>query len=229
LPSEIRSQLLNACKNVWCQDLNELTALRAKFLGVAVDGERNVTLPRSQVAGRMLKGEGENKMVERCTDVRPEVADHKRQVGRRARADVHREAVDHLLSTLKRRLTVVLTDQSAWFRFEKPFDGLRNDFQVRVSTTHISTSYVARANLQLRMNNRRFTRLTNAYSKKAENHARSVAIHFMARNYVRAHGTLTKAAKDYKATPAIVCGLTDHVWTVEEMLSKMEIDYAIAA
>ena len=45
----------------------------------------------------------------------------------------------------------------------------------------------------------------------------------------RAHGTLTKAAKGYKTTPAMVCGLTDHVWTVEEMLSKMEKDYAIAA
>jgi IS1 family transposase len=94
---------------------------------------------------------------------------------------------------------------------------------------HISTSYVERSNLQLRMNNRRFTRLTNAYSKKAENHAHSVAIHFMAHNYVRAHGTLTKAAKGYKTTPAMVCGLTDHVWTVEEMLWKMEPSYQIAA
>ncbi|HVT38196.1 MAG TPA: hypothetical protein VHE78_04075 [Gemmatimonadaceae bacterium] len=94
---------------------------------------------------------------------------------------------------------------------------------------HISTSYVERSNLSLRMNNRRFTRLTNAYSKKAENHAHSVAIHFMAHNYLRAHGTLTKAAKGYKTSPAMVCGLTDHVWTVEEMLSKMEPTYAIAA
>jgi IS1 family transposase len=94
---------------------------------------------------------------------------------------------------------------------------------------HISTSYIERTNLNLRMNNRRFTRLTNAYSKKAENHAHSVAIHFMAHNFLRAHGTLTKSAKGYKTTPAMVCGLTDHVWTVEEMLSKMENTYAIAA
>ena len=94
---------------------------------------------------------------------------------------------------------------------------------------HISTSYVERSNLQLRMNNRRFTRLTNAFSKKAENHAHSVALHFMAHNFLRAHGTLTKAAKGYKTTPAMVCGITNHVWTVEEMLSKMEKDYAIAA
>lgn len=94
---------------------------------------------------------------------------------------------------------------------------------------HISTSYVERSNLQLRMNNRRFTRLTNAFSKKAENHAHSVALHFMSHNFLRAHGTLTKAAKGYKTTPAMVCGITDHVWTVEEMLMKMEPAYEIAA
>jgi IS1 family transposase len=94
---------------------------------------------------------------------------------------------------------------------------------------HISTSYIERTNLNLRMNNRRFTRLTNAFSKKAENHAHSVALHFMAHNFLRAHGTLTRDAKGIKTTPATVCGLTDHVWTVEEMLSKMEMDYAIAA
>jgi hypothetical protein len=71
--------------------------------------------------------------------------------------------------------------------------------------------------------------LTNAFSKKAENHAHSVAIHAMAHNFIRAHGTLTKAAKGYKTTPAMACGLTDHVWSVEEMLSKMEPSYQIAA
>jgi IS1 family transposase len=94
---------------------------------------------------------------------------------------------------------------------------------------HISTSYIERTNLNLRMNNRRFTRLTNAFSKKAANHAHSVAIHFFAHNFLRAHGTLTKAAKGYKTTPAMACGLTDHVWTVEEMLEKMEPSYQIAA
>jgi IS1 family transposase len=94
---------------------------------------------------------------------------------------------------------------------------------------HISTSYIERTNLNLRMNNRRFARLTNAYSEKAANHAYSVDLHLMAHNYLRAHGTLTKAAKGYKTTPAMACGLTDHVWTVEEMLSKMENSYHIAA
>lgn len=93
----------------------------------------------------------------------------------------------------------------------------------------ISTSYVERSNLGIRMNNRRFTRLTNAFSKKAENHVHSVALHFMAHNFIRAHGTLTTKAKGVKTTPAMVCGLTDHVWTVEEMLSKMEPSYQIAA
>lgn len=93
----------------------------------------------------------------------------------------------------------------------------------------ISTSYVERTNLNLRMNNRRFTRLTNAFSKKAANHAHSVALHFMAHNFCRAHGTLTKAAKGYKTTPAMAAGLTHHVWSVEEMLEKLDGTYAIAA
>jgi IS1 family transposase len=93
----------------------------------------------------------------------------------------------------------------------------------------VSTSYVERSNLSMRMNMRRFTRLTNAFSKKAENHAHAVSLHFMAHNFLRAHGTLTKAAKGYKTTPAMACGLTDHVWSVEEMLSKMEPSYQIAA
>ena len=93
----------------------------------------------------------------------------------------------------------------------------------------ISTSYVERANLSMRMNLRRFTRLTNGFSKKAENHAHAVSLHFMAHNFLRAHGTLTAKAKGYKTSPAMAAGLTDHVWSVEEMLSKMESDYAIAA
>lgn len=93
----------------------------------------------------------------------------------------------------------------------------------------ISTSYVERTNLGLRMNNRRFTRLTNAFSKKAENHAHSVALHFMAQNFCRAHGTLTKNAKGYKTTPAMAAGLTDHVWTVEEMLEKLDGTFRLYA
>lgn len=99
----------------------------------------------------------------------------------------------------------------------------------RPKRTKISTSFVERSNLGLRMNARRFTRLTNAFSKKAENHAHAVSLHFMAYNFLRAHGTLTAKAKGYKTSPAMVAGITDHVWTVEEMLQKMEPTYAIAA
>ncbi len=71
-------------------------------------------------------------------------------------------------------------------------------------------------------------RLTNAFSKKAENHAHAVSLHFMYYNFCRAHQTLTKAAKD-KTTPAMACGLTDHVWTVEEILQLMNPQRMIGA
>ena len=63
---------------------------------------------------------------------------------------------------------------------------------------HVSTSYVERQNLTLRMNLRRFTRLTNAFSKKAENHAHPVSLHFFFYNYCRPHMTLTKVADGIK-------------------------------
>ncbi|MGA2607712.1 MAG: IS1 family transposase [Terriglobia bacterium] len=81
---------------------------------------------------------------------------------------------------------------------------------------HISTSYVERQNLTMRMGMRRFTRLTNAFSKKVENHAYQVALHFMHYNFCRIHKTL-------RVTPAVEAGLTDHVWTIEEMLSNIEV------
>ena len=92
-----------------------------------------------------------------------------------------------------------------------------------------STSYVERANLTMRMQMRRFTRLTNGFSKKAENHAHAVSLHFMYYNYCRSHTTLTKAAKGIKTTPAMACGLTDHVWTVEEILGLMNPQRMIGA
>lgn len=75
---------------------------------------------------------------------------------------------------------------------------------------HVSTSFVERQNLTMRMHMRRFTRLTNAFSKKVENHAHSVALHFMYYNYCRVHKTL-------RVTPAMEAGLTDHVWSMEEL------------
>jgi IS1 family transposase len=76
---------------------------------------------------------------------------------------------------------------------------------------HVSTSFVERQNLTMRMSMRRFTRLTNAFSKKAENHAHAVAIHFMWYNFGRIHKTL-------RVTPAMAAGVTDHVWTPEEIV-----------
>jgi IS1 family transposase len=76
--------------------------------------------------------------------------------------------------------------------------------------THISTSYVERQNLTMRMGMRRFTRLTNAFSKKVENHAYQVALHFLFYNFCRIHQTL-------RCTPAMEAGVSDHVWSLEEI------------
>ncbi len=86
----------------------------------------------------------------------------------------------------------------------------------------VSTSYVERSNLTMRMGMRRFTRLTNAFSKKAENHAHAVSLHFFFYNYCRPHMTLTKANEGVKTTPAMATGVTDKVWTLTDMLELMD-------
>lgn len=86
----------------------------------------------------------------------------------------------------------------------------------------VSTSYVERLNLNTRQNCRRFTRLTNAFSRKAENHAAAVALHFFTHNFIRPHGTLTKAASGIKTTPAMAAGLTDGPWTMADLLALMD-------
>jgi IS1 family transposase len=80
----------------------------------------------------------------------------------------------------------------------------------RPDTKHISTSYVERQNLTMRMNMRRFTRLTNGFSKKVENHVAMVAIHFMHYNFAKIHKTL-------RVTPAMAAGISDHAWSLEEI------------
>lgn len=77
---------------------------------------------------------------------------------------------------------------------------------------HISTSYVERNNLTMRMHMRRFTRLTNAFSKKVENHMHAISLHFMFYNFCKVHKTL-------RVTPAMEAGLTDHVWTMAEVVA----------
>jgi len=89
-------------------------------------------------------------------------------------------------------------------------------------SSRVSTSYVERSNLTMRMNMRRFTRLTNGFSKKALNHAHAVSLHFMYYNFCRAHQTLTKDAKGIKTTPAMAAGITDHMWTCDEIIEKMD-------
>lgn len=75
---------------------------------------------------------------------------------------------------------------------------------------HVSTSFVERQNLTMRMSMRRFTRLTNGFSKKIENHCHSVALHYMFYNFCRLHQTL-------RVTPAMEAGISDHPWTIEDL------------
>jgi IS1 family transposase len=79
---------------------------------------------------------------------------------------------------------------------------------------HVSTSFVERQNLTMRMQIRRFTRLTNAHSKKVDNHRHSIALHYMHYNFCRVHQTL-------RCTPAMEAGLTDHIWTLEELIALL--------
>lgn len=84
---------------------------------------------------------------------------------------------------------------------------------------HVSTSYIERQNLTMRMQMRRFTRLTNGFSKKIENHAAAIALHYMAYNFVKIHKTL-------RVTPAMAAGVTDHVWEMEEIVELLEVEEA---
>jgi len=94
--------------------------------------------------------------------------------------------------------------------------------EVRVITgnpeeTMISTSYIERQNLTMRMSMRRFTRLTNGFSKKVENMAAAVALHYMHYNFGRPHKSLGR-----NMTPAMAAGITDHVWTCEEIAALLD-------
>lgn len=79
----------------------------------------------------------------------------------------------------------------------------------------ISTSYVERQNLTMRMNMRRFTRLTNGFSKRVENHAHMVSLHFMHYNFCRQHKTLL-------VSPAMEAGVADHLWTIEDIVALID-------
>jgi len=80
---------------------------------------------------------------------------------------------------------------------------------------HISTSHIERQNLTMRMSMRRFTRLTNGFSKKIENHEHALAIHYMFYNFGRIHQSL-------RVTPAMEAGVSDHVWSLEEIIDLLK-------
>lgn len=80
---------------------------------------------------------------------------------------------------------------------------------------HISTSFVERQNLTMRMSMRRFTRLTNGFSKKVENHCHAIALHFMYYNYCRIHKTL-------RVSPAMAAGVTDKLWSLEDVVLMID-------
>lgn len=83
----------------------------------------------------------------------------------------------------------------------------------------VSTSYVERQNLTMRMGMRRFTRLTNAFSKKVENLAAAVSLHFFHYNFARPHKSL---ANPYPRTPAMAAGVADHIWTLDEIAGLLD-------
>jgi hypothetical protein len=79
---------------------------------------------------------------------------------------------------------------------------------------HVSTSFIERQNLTMRMGMRRFTRLTNAFSKKIENHMAAIILHYMHYNFCRIHQTLC-------ITPAMAAGVSDHVWSLDEVIALL--------
>jgi hypothetical protein len=79
---------------------------------------------------------------------------------------------------------------------------------------HVSTSFVERQNLTMRMSMRRFTRLTNGFSKKVDHHVAMISLYFMYYNFARVHQTL-------RVTPAMEAGISDHVWSVEEIVALL--------
>jgi IS1 family transposase len=98
----------------------------------------------------------------------------------------------------------------------------KNVVQGRPDPQHVSTSYAERQNLRMRMHMRRFTRLTNAFSKKVENHAYAVALHTMYYNFVRIHQKL-------RVTPAMAAGVTERLWEVSDIVALIEASEAASA
>jgi IS1 family transposase len=92
---------------------------------------------------------------------------------------------------------------------------IKGIFSGKPDMKQVSTSYAERNNLNVRMHSRRMTRLTNAFSKKLENHAHAMALHFLYYNFVRIHKTL-------RTSPAMAAGVTDRLWEVADMVAVLE-------
>ena len=91
----------------------------------------------------------------------------------------------------------------------------RKEISGKPDSRHVSTSYVERQNLTMRMHNRRFTRLTNAFSKRIDHHVAAISLHFMYVNFVRIHQTL-------RITPAMAAGVSDRVWEVSDIVKLVD-------
>ena len=140
---------------------------------------------------------------------------------------VYLDAIDSAFATeidYARLIKVYGSDPSAERRYAPP---VCIETKVQVvsgdpAIEHISTSYVERQNLQMRMSMRRFTRLTNGHSKKVENHEHALALHYVHYNFARVQKALG-------GTPAMAAGLTTRPWTVEEIIGLLDSDVAKAA
>jgi len=104
-----------------------------------------------------------------------------------------------------------------WYEPVRVMGAIPMDVMGRPKAMNVSTSHVERQNLTMRMQMRRFTRLTNGYSKKLENLKAHIALHFAHYNFVRVHQTL-------RTTPAMAANLTDHLWTLEELLGTLPLN-----
>jgi hypothetical protein len=91
----------------------------------------------------------------------------------------------------------------------------RKEISGKPDSKHVSTSYVERQNLTMRMHNRRFTRLTNAFSKRIEHHVAAVSLHFMYVNFIRIHQTL-------RTSPAMAAGVTDRLWDMSDIVALLD-------
>jgi len=120
--------------------------------------------------------------------------------------------VDHAFDNdIELLVKVYGPDRSTPTRYSPPTSVEEKMVCGQPSIGDVSTSFVERQNLSMRMGMRRFTRLTNAFSKKVENHEHNVSLYFMHYNFCRVHQTL-------RVTPAMEAGLTDHVWELEELV-----------